>query len=181
MLKKRSREYYEELPSEEIVEQPVNDNINKPTTTTTTTTTTIQNISNTSRVIKNIKSDTEFINDKTLNILMNSSKTNNNKNNNNSKVTSDIEFTNLNPNIPSDYFSCQNSTKGSCKNCNTEQKLRECPSCYGKLCCQCAHYCETCTDVICSFCCVTDDNHCDCNECSYSHSHEIDYCIDCNR
>ncbi|KAN0035615.1 hypothetical protein ACTA71_004897 [Dictyostelium dimigraforme] len=165
MLKKRSREYYEELPAEEIVEQPAN-NVNKPTTTTTTT---IQNISNTSRVIKNIKSDTEYINDKTLNILMNSSKTN--RNNNDNKVTRDVEFSNLNPNIPSDYFSNQNSTKGSCRNCNEDQKLRECPSCYGKLCCQCAHYCENCTEVICSFCCVTD----------YSHSHEIDYCIDCNR
>ncbi|KAK5577924.1 hypothetical protein RB653_002872 [Dictyostelium firmibasis] len=178
MLKKRSREYYEELPAEEIIEQPINNTINKPTTTT------IQNISNTSRIIKNIKPDTEFINDKTLNILMNSSKANsknNNNNNSNNKATTDIEFSNMNPNIPSDYFSCQNSTKGSCRNCNTEKKLRECPSCYGRVCCQCAHCCETCTEVICSFCCVTDDVHCDCDECSYSQSHEVDYCIDCNK
>ncbi|EGC30362.1 hypothetical protein DICPUDRAFT_90092 [Dictyostelium purpureum] len=143
-----------------------------------------------SRIIKNIKQDTETISERTINILMNSQKNNNNNNNNkvNSSTVKDVEFTNLHPNIPSDYFSCSDCTQGSCRSCCNNRQLRECPSCYHKMCGHCAHYCEGCNDIVCSNCCVTNNSNsipnsqkCDCCcEHSFDQTYDIDFCIDCN-
>ncbi|KAF2071672.1 hypothetical protein CYY_007005 [Polysphondylium violaceum] len=125
---------------------------------------------------KNVKQDVEYISERTINLMKDSSKKMNEISPQTSKTMS------MDYDIPSEHFKKSNGK--ICRSCENSQKpsaFAECFSCYNNTCYECSHRCDCCDDIVCKYCCVTkNNNNCDDYCCSYDQTHEVDYCIDCN-